>query len=331
MLKFLHDKKGNVIILTAALMPVFILLAASSIDVSYMLEARNEMQAVVDASALAAASGLGTSFSTARARGIAISNSNSILGQPLALQSSEVTFPNYKTVRISAQRTIPLYFSRIAGMNTVSVAATATAQCGNRDIMLVFDRSGSMDDDTSDPAYPQPITGAKGASYYFIDQIEANIQVVDRIGLVSYSDNATLARILDRQFSAMKTTIAGYAASGYTNIGDGILQAMNHLNSSSPARTQKTIILFSDGMANRPGAGSTSDPRAVAYAISQANVAKSSNIKIYTISLGSTTDPNLMKQIASITNGKYFYAPCPSDLYDIFEDISRRIPVALIL
>jgi Ca-activated chloride channel homolog len=331
MLKFLHDEKGNVIILIAALMPVFILLAASSVDVSYMLEARNEMQAAVDASALAAASGLGTSFSTARGRGIAISNSNTIMEQPLALQSSEVTFLNYKTVRISAQRTIPLYFARIAGMNTVTVSATATAQCGNRDIMLVFDRSGSMDDDTSDPAYPQPITGAKGASYYFIDQIEANTLVVDRIGLVSYSDNATLARVLDRQFSAMKATIAGYVANGFTNIGDGILQAMNHLNSSSPARTQKTIILFSDGMANRPGAGNTSDPRAVAYAISQANAAKSSNIKIYTISLGSTTDPNLMRQIASITNGKYYYAPGAADLYDIFEDISRRIPVALIL
>jgi Mg-chelatase subunit ChlD len=329
MLAWLKKNDGQMLAFTALGITVLILCAALAVDVSYMHTARNQLQIAVDASAMAGASGLTADQSTAFSRAISLSNSNTIMQNPLNLQSNEITFPNYKTISITARRTIPLFFTRLMGMNSVTIAATATAQCGNRDIMLVFDRSGSMDDDTKDIKNPQPITTAKDAACYLIDQIAANNMAVDRIGLVSYSDNATLSRVLDRQFSQMKTTINAYVADGNTNIGDGIYKAMNHLNSNSPSNTKKTIILFSDGMANRPGSGMPTNQTAINYAISKANSAKNSNIKIYTISLGSDTDPTLMAYIASATGGKYYYAPSASDLYAVYLDIAKRIPVRL--
>jgi Flp pilus assembly protein TadG len=336
MIPIMKNEKGNIIVLAALMMVVLILFAATSIDVSYMLAARNQLRSAVDASALAAASGLTVNQSTARSRAITCSNSNAILNTPLNLTSGEVTFPNYKTAVITAQRTVPLFFASLAGMNTVTVSATATAICGNRDIVLCFDRTGSMAYDTlydrygQIVGYEQPITNAKNSCYYFIDQVAALTLVVDRIGLVSYSETATMDRSLDRNFSAMKTKIGTYAASGNTNIGAGILSAKNHLNSNSLARTKKTIVLFSDGMANRPGSGNTSDPQAVAYAKTQADAAKSSQIVIYTISLGATTDPALMQYIANKTNGKYYYAPTTAELNAIFQEIAKRIPAILI-
>ncbi len=248
MIPLIKNENGSIIVLAALIIPVLIVLAAISIDVSYILTARNQLQGAVDASALAAASGLTMNQTTARTRAVSISNTNRILQAPVALQSSEVTFPSYNTAAITARRTIPLFFARFAGINTVNVTATATATCGNRDIMLVFDKSLSMAQDPvpvqQPPLPPQPITATKNAACYLVDQIEANTLAVDRIGLVSYSDNATLDKSLARDFAQIKSKISTYTVVNYTNIGDGIKTAMDHLNSSSPDRTKKTIILF---------------------------------------------------------------------------------------
>jgi Mg-chelatase subunit ChlD len=329
MLSRLKKDDGQMLVFAALGMAVFLVCAALAIDVSYMLTARTQLQGAVDASALAGASGLPLDQNTAITRAISLSASNRIMGTALSLSRNEISFPNYKTISITASRTIPLFFSRFIRRNNATITARATSQCGNRDIMLVFDRSGSMDDDTVNPLNPQPINTAKSAAYYFIDLIQANSFAVDRIGLVSYSDNASLDRSLDRQFSQMKTSISNYVADGNTNIGEGINKAMNCLNSNSPANTRKTIVLFSDGMANRPGSGMPTNSQAINYAITKAKSAKSSNIVIYTISLGSETDPDTMKQIASVTGGKYYYAPTAADLYAVYLDISKRIPVRL--
>jgi Mg-chelatase subunit ChlD len=329
MLSRLKKEDGQMLVFTAMGMAVLILSAALAIDVSYLITARNQLRTAVDASALAGASGLPIDQNTAAARAIALSGSNAIMGNSLSLNRNEISFPNYKTISITASRTVPLFFSRIMGRNTATIVATATSQCGNRDIMLVFDRSGSMDDDTVNPLNPQPINTAKSAAYYFIDLIQANSFAVDRIGLVSYSDNASLDRSLDRQFTQMKSTIATYVADGNTNIGEGINKAMNCLNSNSPANTRKTIVLFSDGMANRPGSGMPTNPQAINYAVTKAKSAKSSKIVIYTVSLGNETDPDTMRQIASVTGGLYYYAPTAADLYAVYLDISKRIPVRL--
>jgi hypothetical protein len=51
---------------------------------------------------------------------------------------------NYRTVTISATITAPLYFLRVLGQNSTNIAAAS--QAGRRDVvmMLVLDRSSSM-------------------------------------------------------------------------------------------------------------------------------------------------------------------------------------------
>ncbi|MBN2000920.1 hypothetical protein JW935_25470, partial [candidate division KSB1 bacterium] len=204
----IKDESGSSLVIVVLLMGVTLLFAALVIDGSSIMVARNQLQCAVDASALAAASGLTVSRGEAQIRGISISSYNKILQEPLNLTGGEISFPNYKSVQISAQRNIPLFFAQLVAMDSVAVTASAIAQCGNRDIMLLFDRSGSMDDDTVDPEIPQPITDTKIAAYYFIDLVADNTFVVDRIGLVSYSDFGVLERNLDRDFNSMKDKIS---------------------------------------------------------------------------------------------------------------------------
>jgi len=330
MKKLFKNENGNVIVFFT--LGVFMILTFVSIvvDVGCILSSKNQLQSAVDASALAAASGLALSESVATERALSISGSNSIMDQNLDLELDEITYLDEKTVQITAERTVTLFFSRAFGLNSATINATATAECGNRDIMLVFDRSGSMDDDTQNPSYPQPITSTKIAANYFVDLIESNLFVYDRIGLVSYSTYGELTMQLGRDFNQMKNIIQMYSADGYTNIGEAIRIASEELIHNQDGHSHKTIILLSDGMANRPGSGLPTNYAAITYAVGQAQAAANNSIKIYTISLGNSTDINLMNQIAALTNGKHYHAPTTSDLYSIFNKIADRIPSVLI-
>ncbi len=330
MRNFIQKQNGNILVLSVISTLSIMAFASVAIDLGCILTAKNHLQVGVDASALAAASGLVVNQAEAVQRGIVISNSNKILQQPLDLQSNEILFIDQKTVKITAQRSVDLFFARVFGLNAVEVSATATAELGNRDIMLIFDRSGSMDDDTVDPDVPQPITDTQNASNYFVDLIAGNPFVFDRVGLVSYSTYAQLTLPLGRNFSLIKNTIQSYEANGYTNIGQAIQYSNNHLIQNSQSRTMKTEILLSDGMANRPGFGMPTNPTAIQFALSNAQIAVNNGIKIYTISLGNSTDWNLMEQIANMTGGKHYHAPTPADLDAIFNEIASRIPSILI-
>jgi Ca-activated chloride channel homolog len=326
----LGEEKGNVLVLAAVSLLSVFCFASFAIDAGCILTARNQLQSAVDAAALAAASGLTFDPATAVQRGVINSNANRVLNDPLALQASDFSFPDSRTVRVTVERPVRLFFAKILGLETTRVRARATATLGNRDIMLIFDRSGTMDDDTVNPRAPQPITDTKTAAKTFVDLVAANTYVSDRIGLVSYSTNAALVSTLGRNFTTLKTRIDGYTADGYTNIGEAIQVSNNHLFGATGTRTFKTEILLSDGMANRPGSGMPTNQTAIAFAYANARIAADHFVKIYTISLGNDTDWALMTQIASMTNGKHYHAPTAADLGVIFHEIAGRIPCILV-
>ncbi|HEX9935143.1 MAG TPA: VWA domain-containing protein, partial [bacterium] len=244
MRRFLYSERGNFVVLAAIALFSIMGFASFSIDVGCLMTAKNQLQSAVDASALAAVSGLAISQSEAVQRGIQYSNGNTVLHQPLALQGSEIAVLDQKTVRVSAQRPVNLFFSRILGLQSVQLAATATAELGNRDIMFIFDRSGTMDDDTKDPKIPQPITDTKTAANVFVSLIENNAYMNDRIGLVSYSTSARLNLQLGRDFALIRTTMQTFRADGYTNIGEAIQFSNDQIIQNRQSRTFGTEILL---------------------------------------------------------------------------------------
>lgn len=70
------------------------------------------------------------------------------------------------------------------------------------DVMLVLDRSGSMDDAGGSP--PEPITSAKNAAKLLVDTLDP---AQDQVGLVSYATTASLDRTLTSNLAAVKTAI----------------------------------------------------------------------------------------------------------------------------
>ncbi len=173
-------RRGAIIVLTAVLMIVLMALLALSIDTGYMYTMQTELDRSVDAAALAGAASLVEGPDTASDKvveylvrnpvgdnvgaisnaqlaeftatfladhsgdySVAIGNWNATTGQlepaaqfPSAVEVS-MTYPN-----------LPLFFGRVLGKDSFSVEARAIAMYQPRDIALVLDYSGSMNDDS---------------------------------------------------------------------------------------------------------------------------------------------------------------------------------------
>lgn len=192
------------------------------------------------------------------------------------------------------------------------VAVTLTlaglgSTCGDThppaDVMLVIDRSGSMDG--------QKITDARAAAKGFVDRMDLS---TSQVGLVSFSDAASLDQVLTQNAGPVRAAIDALVADGATNIADAITLAQGELAGPRhrPAN-QRALILMSDG---QPTAGG--DPRAAAAA------AKAAGTRIFTIGLGSDVDPNLMRDLASAPSD-YYYAPDSSQLDAIYQQIAGAI------
>src|SRR5436190_14410523 len=82
-------------------------------------------------------------------------------------------------------------------------------------IVLVLDVSGSMG--TND-MFPSRLAAAKRASKSFVDTLPADF----RVGVVSFSDQASLVQPVTEDHEAVKAAIDGLKVGGGTAIGDGI-------------------------------------------------------------------------------------------------------------
>ncbi|MFQ5411045.1 MAG: VWA domain-containing protein [Phycisphaerae bacterium] len=151
--------------------------AALAVDTGLMYSAKQELQSAADAAALAAASQLGTIENAADAaiqEASRFANLNKIMGEYADLMQTDVVFghavmavgsadkfdfiPNeepYDAVRVTLRRDrtaadgpVSLLFATTFGMDGATMQASATAMLVPRDIGLVIDLSGSMNDDS---------------------------------------------------------------------------------------------------------------------------------------------------------------------------------------
>jgi len=178
-------------------------------------------------------------------------------------------------------------------------------RCRNKtaDIMLVMDVSLSMEG--------KKLADAKVAAKTFVDQLDA---AYDRSGLVKFSTTASLVQGLTFDQNVIKAAIDSLIAEGWTAIGEGIYTATNEITVNGRTGAAKIEVLLSDGQNNRGR-----NP------LTAAQDAANKNIKIYTIGLGSDADQNLLRDIANITGGKYYFAPTSDDLRRIYLEIAKEI------
>ena len=206
----------------------------------------------------------------------------------------------------------------------VLVVALARPQAGDGeeilrgqgvDIVMALDISDSMA--TSDF---NGLTRFDAAKDVIIDFIQG--RNYDRIGLVIFAEDAFYQAPPTTDYNILATLVEDAPLAGdrglsnRTALGLGIASSTNLLRRSlSPSQV---IILVTDGSNN---AGEV-DP------ISAAQAAAAFGMRIYTIGMGSVEqgealDEATLRQIATITDGRYFNALSLDDLQNVYEQIDR--------
>ncbi len=203
--------------------------------------------------------------------------------------------------------------------------AQAPTQCSKADVMVVLDRSGSMTERTGQQHTGiTRIESAKRAirnMLTFYDERNNNPSndpnAKTRVGLVSFSDSATLNAGLssDSGFTTTRTALDGVTPFGETAIGSGIQMARDELIQNARTGAAKVIVVISDGENNRGV-----DPLQVATS------AKQAGITIFSVSIDVV---GVMPQIAGAipsdpTKTYWFNDPDGSQLDLIFTTIAGQ-------
>ena len=195
------------------------------------------------------------------------------------------------------------------------------------DIMMALDISGTM---LAEDLKPNRLEAAKDVAKEFIANREN-----DQIGLVLFAGQSFTQCPLTTDHTALTNLFSmvqfGMIEDG-TAIGLGLANAVNRIK-DSPTKS-KVIILLTDGSNNR---GDIAPKTA-------AEIAKTYNIRVYTIGVGShqnitipvqtptgiqriNLDPEFdettLKEIATMTGGAYFRATDNASLEEIYQQIDK--------
>jgi Ca-activated chloride channel family protein len=217
---------------------------------------------------------------------------------------------------------------------SIALARPQSAHMGGReestegiDIMMALDLSGTM---LAEDFNPNRLEAAKEVAANFVTD-----RPNDQIGLVVFAGESFTQCPLTTDHSVLKRLIKsvqfGQIEDG-TAIGLGLANAVNRMKDSKTK--SKVVILLTDGSNNRGDI----DP------MTAAEIAKSFDIRVYTIGVGSNKraiahiptpygyetayvdaefDESTLQRIAETTDGQYFRATNNTDLQQIYEEIDQ--------
>jgi Ca-activated chloride channel homolog len=176
-----------------------------------------------------------------------------------------------------------------------------TVQSTPISVMLIIDRSGSMDGNNA-------LGNAKTAAKNFVDRLTLN----DECALISFSTVASYDQSWTSNKTLMKNAISSLAATGGTALWDAVYTATFYIKSRTK---RKAIVLLTDGDDNQSQRSYNEALAAV----------KSAGAVVYAIGLGSSLTPARLKDMSTSTGGKYYSATTSTDLDEIYRLISQEI------
>ena len=254
------------------------------------------------------------------------------------------------------KRHIPpaLFFLALAAM-ILAVArpqATITLPTQHETVILAMDISGSM---RATDVEPNRLVAAQNAAKQFVHEQPENV----RIGVVAFAGTATVAQAPTRNREDVIAAIDRFQLQRATAIGSGIIVSLAALfpdqgidvgaltyghdgqkksdKSGAPAvkpvppgsYSSAVIILLTDGQR-------TTGPDS----IMAAKMAADRGVRVYTVGVGTPEgkiigfegwsmrvrlDEETLKQIASITQGEYFYAGNAVDLNKVYQTLNAKL------
>ena len=258
-----HRRKGIAVILTTLSMFVIVPMVGLGIDVSTLYIVRAKLFEATDAAALAGTRALsqGADSATQKSNAASVATryfnanfpagfwgaTNIVLGAPVV---DDATVPNYRTVSITATVQAPLYFLRILGPTTTGVAASSQAARRDALVMLVLDRSSSMN---------YVFQGSTACNIMKPDAIQFLSNFApgrDMVGLVVFGSTSyvSIPRTDFDKPDANGNTIASLinkiSCTGNTNTVEAMERAYKQIQAINSTQRANVIVLMTDGRPN---------------------------------------------------------------------------------
>lgn len=406
-------RRGSVMAITAVVLPVLAILAAFAINAAHMQLTRTELFIATDAAARSAGRAFSEiqTVDAALDAAVATAAMNTINGEPLRLRDGDAdgeiefgeTYQNYgnesryhfdpiptsevragtvaSAIRVHGKRLdgslsgkVPLIIPGLLTLDTFETQHSSVAMQVDRDISLILDRSGSMDDIDFDWDYDEnPFSSS--ALYWASEQGELNrwwnngwrysyangndwvtyqqfmyeeyfdkgtaptnawqdlvvavnafLDVLDttsqeeQVSLASYSTNATLDTLLEKDLQVIRDRVGWLNTGGRTAIGKGMQEGIEGLiESRARPFAAKTMVVMTDGIQNEwPWAENVA-----------ADLMSQHDLVIHTVTFGDGANQTDMQEVAAIGGGKHYHAATGQDLVQIFQEIANNLPTIL--
>lgn len=367
-----HRRRGSILIMALLMIVVCLAAAAFSIDVAYMQLVQTQLRSATDAASRAGAQALteGKSASEARKRAKETAKENFVAGQAFKLDDLDIVFgraaknaddPNGRyvfspdsitvnAVQVVGKRTtgsasgpVPLFFGpKLFGTGPFQPSKTSIAMIADRDIVVIVDRSSSMDGEDGgkmpdalvakyggDPTYDHDgdhemrrIEALKVAVNEFRLVLEG-LPAAEQLGLVAYDAAPGTECVLDQDYAFFASKIYQMTLGSGTNIGAGIDEALDMLQDSKITRASAVpvMIVMTDGLHN-----GERDPELAA----QDAMLSLPHLTIHTLTFSDEADVTRMQSVAKIGKGIHVHAKDVSQLVNKFEEMARTAGVSFV-
>ena len=222
------------------------------------------------------------------------------------------------TVTLSVEAAKSAYARAKAHDTTSMLSVNAPAAVGSQrpplEIVAVVDVSGSMSGEN--------LKLLKQALSLLVSR--AGLDTRDKFGIVAFSDTAQDA--LPLQFmdatglAKAKQVVGSLVASGGTNLSSGVLHGIKMLvdaaasHADQPAHATRSVLLFTDGQANRGIVKSEELIKAVTGALLGAPT------QIFTFGFGSSHNEDLLLSLSRTTIGQYYFITAAEAIPTAFAD-----------
>jgi len=189
-----------------------------------------------------------------------------------------------------------------------AVTITLRADCPGRtlasgaDIVLIVDRSGSMDG--------APLAAARSAAGAFAAALDVRDH---RVALVSFAEGARLDAELAPNALPVLDALDRLAADGGTDIAGALDTAAAHLAGAGRPDALGVIVLLTDGRQTEYG-----DP------IASAAASRAAGVRLYTVGLGFDADADMLRGIAG-ADERFRLVRRSSDLLSIYREILTAV------
>lgn len=255
------ERGASIVLFTIIFALVLVPLMGLGIDAGIQYWVKAKLSAAVDAAALAAGRSLnvGSTVASQTANAQAVGRQYftanfptgtlgcTVFGGVQVVNSVSISVTqvsNYITVTATAQVTAPLYFMKLLHLSAGTIVATSQTTRRNANVVLVLDRSGSMNNNNSCSAL---VSAVETFTNEFINGR-------DQLGLITFSTSANVDFAPTVDFSSnspsINSTINSMVCVGATSTAQALTLAYSEIKAINEPGALNVILFFTDGQAN---------------------------------------------------------------------------------